>query len=245
QSLLQRALGGAKELERENAALRKKVGALQSKLDRVVETEDVQLRPQRGKRRSGATAAELTSEVDRLRKQVQRLEKSNEKHRKRIHELSIRELKNEAEDLVETAEFEVGDTAHKMRKAGLFHDIMLENSLEENEECPICLEILQPKKCRSFPCEHTSCDGCVGKLDAVPGQPESIRCPQCRMVCEREETVLVQYTASEQWDALLEIANQWAKMDVRRAESTSEEEDAEDFIDDGQETRSVILPNIE
>ena len=34
-------------------------------------------------------------------------------------QLSIRELKNEAEDLVETAEFEVGDTAHKMRKAGL------------------------------------------------------------------------------------------------------------------------------
>ncbi|KAJ8463653.1 hypothetical protein ONZ51_g10128 [Trametes cubensis] len=153
QSLLQRALGGAKELERENATLRKKVDALQSKLDRLVETEDVvQLRPQRGRRRTGETIAELSSEVKLLRKQVQRLEKSNEKQRKRIHKLSIRELKNEAEDLVDTAEFEVGDSAHKMRKARLlrrFHDLMLENSVEENEECLICMENLQPRKCRS------------------------------------------------------------------------------------------------
>ncbi|KAI0658488.1 hypothetical protein C8Q70DRAFT_1135073 [Cubamyces menziesii] len=243
ESLLQRALGGARELERENATLRKKVDALQSKLDRLVETEDVvQLRPQRGKRRTGETIAELTSEVKLLRKQVQRLEKSNEKQRKRIHKLSIRELKNEAEDLVDTAEFEVGDSAHKMRKARLlrrFHDLMLENSVEENEECLICMENLQPRKCRSFPCQHTFCDECVRKLKPEPGEPESIRCPQCRTVCERDEAELVQYTASEQWDALLDVARQWAKMDVRRAESTSEEEDAEEFIDDEQETSTT------
>ncbi|KAI0329536.1 hypothetical protein GY45DRAFT_1324815 [Cubamyces sp. BRFM 1775] len=240
QSLLQRALGGAKELEREKATLRKQVEALQNKLDRVVETEDVQLRPQRGKRRSGATIAELTSEGNHLRKQVQRLEKLVEKQRKRIHELSIRELKNEAEDLVETAEFEVGDAAHKMRKLlRRFHDLMLENSLEEGEECLICMEVLQPRKCRSFPCQHTFCDECVGKLNPEPGEPELIRCPQCRAVSDREDAEVVQFTASEQWDALLDVAKQWAKMDVRRAESTSEEEDAEEFIDDGQETSTT------
>ena len=136
---------------------------------------------------------------------------------------------------------------------------MLENSVEENEECLICMENLQPRKCRrfvaliplrpgdltsvllygSFPCQHTFCDECVRKLKPEPGEPESIRCPQCRAVYEKDEAELVQYTASEQWDALLDVARQWAKMDVRRAESTSEEEDAEEFIDDEQETRSV------
>lgn len=40
------------------------------------------------------------------------------------------------------------------------------------------------------------------------------------------------YTATQQWDELLEIAQQWAKMDRRRADETSEEEDEEEFIDD-------------
>ncbi|KAI9000711.1 hypothetical protein BD414DRAFT_542398 [Trametes punicea] len=248
ESLLTRALGGAKQLQRENASLHKKVKALEAKLDRVINADDAPLQPQRGKR-TAASVAELRSQIAQLRKQVRRLERSNEKQRKRIHQLSLKELKTEAEDLVDAAEFEVGDSAYKMRKLlRRFHDLMLENSLDENEECLICMEPLQPRKSRRqvvpvhilLPCQHTFCDSCVRQLPSEPGEPESIRCPTCRAVCLREEAELVQYTASEQWDALLDVAKQWAKMDVRREEETTEEEDAEQFIDDElEETTSV------
>ncbi|KAI9064851.1 hypothetical protein FKP32DRAFT_547650 [Trametes sanguinea] len=214
QSLLSRALGGVRALERENSTLHQKVKALESKLDRLTEADDAPLAQPRGGGRSAATAAQLKSEVARLRKQVQRLEKANEKYRKRIHQLSLKELKTEAEDLLDAAEFEVGDSAYKMRKLlRQFHDLMLANSLEENEECMICMEGLQPGKARSFPCQHTFCSSCVRQLVPEPDDHD--------------------------WDALLDVAKQWAKMDVRREEDTTEEEDAEEFIDDEQEETSV------
>ena len=62
---------------------------------------------------------------------------------------------------------------------------------------------------------------------------------------------VIEQTASEQWDALLEVAQKWARMDVPREDDTSEEEAEEEFIDDGEEedtgkeeetdTRSVSL----
>ncbi|OSD04523.1 hypothetical protein PYCCODRAFT_1433394 [Trametes coccinea BRFM310] len=241
QSLLSRALGGVRELERENTNLHKKVKALEAKLDRLTGADDVPLALPRGKR-SAATAAKLKSEVFRLSKQVQRLEKANEKYRKRIHQLSLKELKTEAEDLLDTAEFEVGDSAYKMRKLlRKFHDLMLANSLDENEECMICMEPLQPGKARSLPCQHTFCNSCVRQLVPEPDDHDSIRCPTCRSVCLREEAEPVEFTASEQWDALLDVAKQWAKMDVRREEDTTEEEDAEEFIDDEQDETSTTV----
>ncbi|KAI0650420.1 hypothetical protein C8Q79DRAFT_900102 [Trametes meyenii] len=235
ESLLTRALGGAKELERENNTLRKKVKLLESRLDRVEQDVPPQSQPRRATRAT-ATTTQLKSEVTQLKKQVKRLEKSAEKYRKRVHQLSMRELKTEADELLETAEFEVGDSAHKMRKLlRRFHDLMLENSLDENEECLICFEALLPKKTRSLPCQHTFCDGCISKLKPEPDEDESIRCPQCRMLCLRDEAELIEFTASEQWDALLDVARQWARMDVRREDDTTEEEDAEEFLDDGVE----------
>ncbi|KAI0355380.1 hypothetical protein OH77DRAFT_1403091 [Trametes cingulata] len=154
ESLLTRALGGARELERENAGLRKKVAALEAKLDRLGEADDADdaplLQPSRqSKRLSAATSTELRREVERLKKQVRRLEKTNEKQRKRIHQLSMKELKTEAEDLLDGAEFEVGDSAHKMRNLlRQFQDLMLENALDENEQCVVCRELLEVKKCR-------------------------------------------------------------------------------------------------
>ena len=53
----------------------------------------------------------------------------------------------------------------------------------------------------------------------------------------------MEYLASEQWDALLEVAKQWAKIDRRRELETSDEEEEEQFIDEGRETsatRSVV-----
>ncbi|KAI0677232.1 hypothetical protein C8Q78DRAFT_1073954 [Trametes maxima] len=200
ESLLTRALGGAKELERENNTLRTKVELLESRLDQVKQTDGVppQSQPKRSIR-AAATSIRLKSEVNQLKKQVKRLEKL-------------------------------------LRK---FHDLMLENSLDDNEECLICYETLLPKKCRSLPCQHTFCDGCVSKIIPEPDDNESIRCPQCRGLCSRDDADLVEFTASEQWDALLDVARQWAKMDVRRVDDTTEEEDAEDFIDDGTEESST------
>ncbi len=64
-----------KELERENEALRKKVNALESRLDRVVEQDDAPQQPRRRSKKAPATAAELRSQVTQLQKQVGRLEK--------------------------------------------------------------------------------------------------------------------------------------------------------------------------
>ncbi|EIW61569.1 uncharacterized protein TRAVEDRAFT_44390 [Trametes versicolor FP-101664 SS1] len=149
ESLLTRALGGAKELERENDALRKKVKALESRLDRVVEQDDAPQQPRRKSKKAPATAAELRSQVTQLNKQVKRLEKSNENYRQRVHQLSMKEFKSEAEDLLDVADLEVGDSAHAMRKLlRKFSDLMLSNSLDGDEQCPICLERLQPKLTR-------------------------------------------------------------------------------------------------
>lgn len=41
---------------------------------------------------------------------------------------------------------------------------------------------------------------------------------------------LVHYTATGQWDALLEIVKEWVEMDRRRADETTDEEEEEDFI---------------
>lgn len=51
----------------------------------------------------------------------------------------------------------------------------------------------------------------------------------------------MQYTASQQWDALLEVARSWAKMDRRREAETSEEEAEEEFIDDEQPEQRCFI----
>ena len=93
----------------------------------------------------------------------------------------------------------------------------------------------------SLPCQHMFCNNCLSQLRPVAGgdrETESISCPQCRELCQRDELELVESTASEQWDAWLEVAKGWARMDTRREADTSEEEDEEEFLDDGEnETR--------
>lgn len=80
-----------------------------------------------------------------------------------------------------------------------------------------------------MPCEHTFCQSCISRV--APGE-EAVTCPQCRSVCPRDEIEFVQYTASQQWDDLLDVAKAWAKMDLRRQADTSDEELEEEFIDD-------------
>ncbi len=61
-------------MENENEALRKKVKALQSKLDRFQDSDELPIKPKRT-RRVAASVSELQKEVQRLRSQVRKLEK--------------------------------------------------------------------------------------------------------------------------------------------------------------------------
>ncbi len=66
---------------------------------------------------------------------------------------------------------------------------------------------------------------------------ENISCPQCRRLSGTDNFEPVEFTATQQWDQLLEIAQQFAAMEGQLGSDTSEEEEEgklrEKFIDDG------------
>ncbi|KZT06434.1 uncharacterized protein LAESUDRAFT_653343, partial [Laetiporus sulphureus 93-53] len=228
---LSKALKGARNLQKEIASLRRRNAGLEKTLESIEQAEDASVQPKRGKK-GGPTVARLQVEVGRLNERVRMLQKEKQRDRRKIEKLRIREAQADATELQDDAEFEVGDSAYRMRKLlRHFHDIMVSSSIEENEECPICLEKLTIQQCSSLACEHTICNECVSRISTAS---EVVTCPQCRAPCPRNEIEVLQYTASEQWDALLEVAKAWAKMDRRREADTSEEEAEEEFIDDGQ-----------
>jgi hypothetical protein len=75
---------------------------------------------------------------------------------------------------------------------------------------------------------------------------EDISCPQCRRPSNIEDFVYVGFTATQQWDQLLEIAGQFAAIEGLLGPDTSEEEEEEklweNFIDDGDsEARFVAV----
>ena len=72
--MLKQALRGARHLEGDNEDLRRRVHALEEKLTRLQEADDVPLRPKTTKR-TAASVANLRSEVHKLKAQVQKLEK--------------------------------------------------------------------------------------------------------------------------------------------------------------------------
>lgn len=136
-----------------------------------------------------------------------------------------------------------------------FSDLMASNSLEGTEECPVCMEKLEvntsvgyahftsipqslTQSTNSFPCQHILCETCYGEISR---NKELINCPQCRHNFTREDIETIQYTASSQWDALLNVAAGFAKIDHRGAEDTSEEEASERFIDD-EESELTLVP---
>lgn len=132
-------------------------------------------------------------------------------------------------------------------------------SLAEEEECPICADTLELNNCSrsvshcsysptipvtpgiSLPCQHIFCDSCLSKLN----DGEDIKCPQCRRPSDVESLEQVELTATQQWDQLLEIAQQFAAMEGQLGPDTSEEEEEnlrEIFIDDGDsEARFVAV----
>lgn len=85
--------------------------------------------------------------------------------------------------------------------------------------------------CNSFPCQHILCETCFQELAR---DKENLSCPQCRRDFDRDDVETIQHTASSQWDALLNVAARFAKIDHRGAQDTSDEEASENFLDDEQ-----------
>ena len=64
---------------------------------------------------------------------------------------------------------------------------------------------------------------CIRELDRHAKQQEleslrSLACPTCRKNWDFSEVLRVTRTASEQWQDLIEVATEWAKMDIERDE---------------------------
>lgn len=124
---------------------------------------------------------------------------------------------------------------------------MSANCLEEDEECPICMETLEiditvrygsivrasheslVDLCLSFPCQHIVCERCFKRL--TPNS-DTVKCPQCRDEHAREEIETVRYTAATQWDDLLKVARKFSVMDHRATDDTGEEDNEENFLND-------------
>jgi hypothetical protein len=74
----------------------------------------------------------------------------------------------------------------------------------------------------------------------------NINCPQCRRLSDIDSFEPVEFTATQQWDQLLEIARRFAAIEGQLGPDTSEEEEEENlrenFIDDGDsEDRFVAV----
>ena len=74
---------------------------------------------------------------------------------------------------------------------------------------------------------------------------DQISCPNCRGECSRDDLEKVQYTATSQWDRILDIAKSFSKMDRHHGDADTSEEEHEEklkenFInDDGTESQGA------
>ncbi|KAA1466784.1 hypothetical protein DENSPDRAFT_831667 [Dentipellis sp. KUC8613] len=244
---LRKALRAQQRLARQNDALRAEIAELHADAE-----VSVQPRPAKGKGKARRSDVGLHAEVARLKAKVRKLERQHDHDRRRIDKLKMREVRADARDLEDELLDGIPDSAPAMRKLlRRFHDLILAPTLsssEPDETCPICMETLKPGSTQSFPCEHTTCSGCLAEyLKAQPAflQTRTFKCPSCRAETEMGEVETVQFTASEQWDAMLVVANDFAKMEVQRPRmDTSEEEAEEQFIDDGEGATSSAMSEV-
>ena len=89
----------------------------------------------------------------------------------------------------------------------------------------------------SLACEHILCKPCLHELLKYHSQPDTPepKCPTCRapIAPDLEGTEAVIWNATAQWDALLEVAQEWARIDKHGGDEPEETEEEEvPFIDD-------------
>lgn len=227
-SALQR---GIRDLRKTREDLLARNRRLQCEIDRLHNQPDVSVQPTPVK--SGGRSNSLQMKVKKLELKVRQLKKTHALDRKKIRQLRLREAHKDAEELQDEEVHGVPDVEHEMKKLlRNFYRVVSSPSLEEQEECSICVETMELNKCSSLPCQHIFCDSCLSKI----GDGETISCPQCRGESNVESIEMVEFTATQQWDQLLEIARQFAALEDRLGPDTSEEEEEEklreNFIDD-------------
>jgi len=236
---LGRAQEGVKIFLKKLRSLRETNAELTAELESLRDSKDTS--------KAGSSKATLQAQVRELEGEVRRLGKARRKDKEKLEKHKTMELKREAEDLGDSERLSVDDTAHDMRKLlRRFHDLMTINVID-NDECPICFDKLELKKCSSLPCQHLVCNDCLHGICKVNWKERSegeqgkevMVCPQCRDEAPRDDLELIQYTPTQQWDALLEVAGEWANLDRRRPSvGTSDEEDEEEFINDNSTNAS-------
>ncbi|KAH8094897.1 hypothetical protein BXZ70DRAFT_1009841 [Cristinia sonorae] len=234
-----------KKMKREVKELRRRNDGLTQDLnDARAEAAENEPSTKKGKK-AGPTAASLQKEVVALKSRIEQYEKTERKNKKTIEKLRQKELKKEADDLNDDAAgtLETEDSAYRLRTLlRRFGDIMAANSLEADEECGICVEVLEVNETVSFPCQHIMCEEC---FKGISPNKDEIKCPYCRRETARDEIETVRYTAASQWDELLKIAKNFAIMDhtYRREQDTSEEEEEEDFLNDAEDSEPAYSSN--
>ncbi|KAI9448104.1 hypothetical protein H4582DRAFT_2139836 [Lactarius indigo] len=222
---------GIRDLRKTREDLLARNRRLQCEIDRLHNQPDVSVQPTPVK--SGGRNNPLQMKVKELELKVRRLKKAHALDRKKIRQLRLREAHKDAEELQNEEVHGVPDVEHEMKKLlRNFYRVVSSPSLEEQEECSICVETMELNNCSSLPCQHIFCDSCLSKV----GDGETISCPQCRGESNVESIEVVEFTATQQWDQLLEIARQFAALEDRLGPDTSEEEEEEklreNFIDD-------------
>ncbi|TEB35825.1 hypothetical protein FA13DRAFT_1788424 [Coprinellus micaceus] len=170
--------------------------------------------------------------ISKLEADIKELKKENKRKDRTIANLKAKEIKAEAEDLLDTIQDpETGeDTPAKMRKLlRKFGDLMLASTLGEDEKCVVCMEGMELKQCSAFSCGHILCNDCIKQI-LPKNDHNTFTCPMCRQGTDRDEFEVVYMTETDRWDALLKIAQAWGAIDHRPAIDTSEEEGEESFL---------------
>jgi len=235
-------------LEKTNRKLRRSNDTLTSQLNASREagprTRKLSTQSQNGTSVNDGTT--LENEVPALKRRVRTRDRENEKLRKevvkyksKIKKLERKEVDEEVDELINGAEVGVDDTEPVLRK--LLRDLSSLVSVgvlsdDGPDDCCVCWEAMKVGESTCFPCQHILCDSCTQNLRETT--VNELSCPTCRGLCEREDLEHVQHTATSQWDAILEIAKTFSRMDVKHGPmDTSDEEHEEhlreNFINDG------------
>jgi len=230
---------GIQTLTKTKGDLLRKNRRLQQEIDRIHNEVNVSIQPSPVKS-GGKSNAPLHAKVKELELEVRRLKKAHALDCRKIRQLRSKEAHRDAEELQDEELHGIPDVEHKMKKLlRQFHRVVLNPSLGEEEECPVCIETLQVNKCSSLSCQHIFCDSCLSKMS----DGENITCPKCRRSSEVDSFEPVEVTATQQWDQLLEIAQQFAGIEEKLGPDTSEEEEEENlrenFIEDSDAEAST------
>ncbi|KAI0340762.1 hypothetical protein BDW22DRAFT_346726 [Trametopsis cervina] len=247
-------LSTVRTFERDYAKLKQRNEELTTQLADATEQMEVEHQPKPGKKGKATSVAQLQKQVVELKAKVRELDRARARDKRKIAKLQAKEVRRDVMDLEDQTEFEIGDSMKIMRKLmHKFYDLMLANSLEGTEECAICMSTMQVGDATSLPCEHVFCADCISQVASTTTDEDdsTFPCPTCRTRTRMDDTEVIEYTAAMQWDALLEVAKASAKLDRRRGELDTSEEEAEEyaretFIDDeeSEDASSDVLPTV-